>query len=156
MRSRAGEAGLASVAHSCERLTPAYFLYELFLKAMLLTLDKYHNFISCKMRTAPQIKFVEIFDAVKALKDKDVHDSSFSDSIQHLRHAIALHEDRRGWKPEYLLPDFNETGLDLLSAASSKLGSWVLALICAAQKKRMVSHFTLCSGSSLKANPRAW
>ena len=79
------------------------------LSRMMLIFKKYHSFISCKLKTAPQIKFVGVFDTVKALRDEDLYDTCFNDSIQHLRHAIALNEDRRDMEPEYVFPEYNET-----------------------------------------------
>lgn len=42
---------------------------------------------------------------MKALDDGSLYDVSFNDSIQHLRHALALNESRRAFKPEYYFPD---------------------------------------------------
>ena len=52
-----------------------------------------------------------MFDTVKALDDGSLYDISFNDSIQHLRHALALNENRRAFKPEYLFPDFKRLAL---------------------------------------------
>ena len=44
---------------------------------------------------------------MKTLHDASVYEISFNDSIQHLRHALALNEDRRVFEPEYYFPDYN-------------------------------------------------
>lgn len=43
------------------------------------------------------------------MKDEKLHDISFNDSIQHLRHALALNEDREAMTPEYMFPDYGNT-----------------------------------------------
>ncbi|KAI4127533.1 MAG: hypothetical protein LQ341_006781, partial [Variospora aurantia] len=62
-------------------------------------------------RKAPRIQFVGVFDTVKALDDGDFYDISFNDSIQHLRHALSLHENRRAFRPEYYFPDLKRLPL---------------------------------------------
>lgn len=57
---------------------------------------------------------------MKALNDGSLYDISLNDSIQHLRHALALHEDRRVFKPEYYFPDYK--GLPL--ARRSIVQAW--------------------------------
>lgn len=52
---------------------------------------------------APAIRFIGAFDTVKA--DDPSFDTSLNDSIQHLRHAVALHEDRRDFVPACIFPD---------------------------------------------------
>ena len=42
---------------------------------------------------------------MKAVDDRDLHDITFNDSIHHLRHALALDEDREAMTPEYTYPD---------------------------------------------------
>lgn len=59
-------------------------------------------------RPAPIIKFVGAFDTVKAVRDEDLYNIRFNPSIQHLRHALALNEDRRRFEPEYLFPFSND------------------------------------------------
>ena len=39
------------------------------------------------------------------MNDRFLYDISFNDSIQHLRHALALNECRKAYEPEYLFPD---------------------------------------------------
>ncbi|KAL9057437.1 MAG: hypothetical protein Q9206_002350 [Seirophora lacunosa] len=56
-------------------------------------------------RKAPKIQFVGVFDTVKALRDHRLYDTSFNDSIQHLRHALALDENRRAFRPEFQTSD---------------------------------------------------
>ena len=46
-----------------------------------------------------------------ALKDGSKYEISFNDSIQHLRHALALNEDRRDFEPEFYFPDYNRLPL---------------------------------------------
>lgn len=50
-------------------------------------------------------------DTVKALDDKSLYDISFNDSIQHLRHALALNEDRKSFEPEYYFPAYKNLGM---------------------------------------------
>ena len=47
---------------------------------------------------------------MKALDDNYLYDISFNDSIQHLRHALALNEDRTGFDPEYFYPVYKNLG----------------------------------------------
>lgn len=62
---------------------------------------------------APIIKFVGAFDTVKAVQDENFYDISFNMSTQHMRHALALNEDRRRFEPEYVFPDFNNRNQSL-------------------------------------------
>ena len=48
---------------------------------------------------------------MKALNDGSIYEISFNDSIQHLRHALALNENRRAFKPEYYFPDYKRLAL---------------------------------------------
>ena len=62
-------------------------------------------------RPAPEIRFLGLFDTIKAFPD-DKFDTSFNSSTQHFRHAVALHEDRKILSPEVLYPeDFYKTDL---------------------------------------------
>ena len=64
---------------------------------------------SATTRNGPTIKFVGVFDTIKAVND-DNFDISFNKSIKHMRHAVALHEDRKALAPEYIFPgDFYQT-----------------------------------------------
>ncbi|KAG5751827.1 hypothetical protein H9Q70_005517 [Fusarium xylarioides] len=65
-----------------------------------------HHMFEAKTRPAPTIQFVGLFDTVKVVQDKRLYDISFNPSIQHLRHALALNEDRQRFEPEYIYPDF--------------------------------------------------
>ncbi|KAF2164250.1 hypothetical protein M409DRAFT_56937 [Zasmidium cellare ATCC 36951] len=58
-------------------------------------------------RTPPTIKFLGAFETIKAVSDDSAYDISFNTSIRHLRHAVALHEDRRALSPEYVYPEFH-------------------------------------------------
>lgn len=60
-----------------------------------------------KTRPAPIIQFMGVFDTVKAVQDERLYDISLNLSIQHLRHALALNEDRQRFAPEYMYPNFN-------------------------------------------------
>lgn len=48
---------------------------------------------------------------MKAVLDKSLYEISFNDSIQHLRHALALNENRRVFRPEYYFPDYKRLPL---------------------------------------------
>ncbi|KAI0425236.1 hypothetical protein F5Y09DRAFT_335121 [Xylaria sp. FL1042] len=65
-----------------------------------------HHYFDAKTRPAPTIKFVGAFDTVKAVDDKSLHDISFNESIQHMRAALALNEDRKAMRVESLLPSW--------------------------------------------------
>ncbi|KAI0410838.1 hypothetical protein F5X98DRAFT_384836, partial [Xylaria grammica] len=54
----------------------------------------------------PTIKFVGAFDTVKAVDDKSLYDISFNDSIQHMRAALALNENRKAMRVEGLWPSW--------------------------------------------------
>ena len=56
-------------------------------------------------RPAAKIRFVGVFDTIKALGEDDIFDVSFNSSIQHLRHALALNEDRKALAPQAIFPD---------------------------------------------------
>ena len=58
------------------------------------------------------------------MRDRNVYDISFNDSIQHFRHAIALNEDRRDMEPEYVFPSYGETKTKLLKR--SIVQAWFL------------------------------
>ena len=67
-----------------------------------------YSFRSSKVKAAPQIRFVGVFDTVKHLEDRKIHDLSFNNTTQHFRQALALNEDRRHMEPEYEFPNFDE------------------------------------------------
>ena len=48
---------------------------------------------------------------MKAFNGGSLYEISFNDSIQHLRHALALNEDRRAFEPEYHFPDYSRLPL---------------------------------------------
>jgi hypothetical protein len=48
---------------------------------------------------------------VKAVNDHSLYDITFNNSIQHIRHALALNEDRTVFLPEYIFPEFNRNYL---------------------------------------------
>ena len=51
--------------------------------------ELYKHFTSA-VREPPRLRFIGVFDTVKALDDKMLHDISFIDSINHLRHAMRI------------------------------------------------------------------
>ncbi|KAK6853685.1 hypothetical protein PG995_010497 [Apiospora arundinis] len=65
-----------------------------------------HSMLSSATRPAPTIRFVGVFDTVKAVNDAQLFDISFNDSIFHMRHALALNEDRAAMQPECIYPSF--------------------------------------------------
>lgn len=75
-------------------------------------------------RAPPAIKFLGAFDTIKAVNDDSAYDISFNTSIRHLRHAVALHEDRKALTPEYVCPDFQ--GQDLRKQDQSLVESWCI------------------------------
>ncbi|EME79104.1 uncharacterized protein MYCFIDRAFT_79773, partial [Pseudocercospora fijiensis CIRAD86] len=56
-----------------------------------------------ELRPSPNIRFLGVFDTIKAVDDSHF-DISFNSSIKHFRHALALHEDRRALQPEEVHP----------------------------------------------------
>lgn len=70
-----------------------------------------HEYFASKTQDPPKIKFIGAFDTVKALNDRSLYDISFNKSIQHMRHALALGEDRKDFVPEALFPEFNRNQL---------------------------------------------
>ena len=81
-----------------------------------------YDSLCVKTGPLPCIKFVGIFDTVKPTGDKFSHDIRFLSSIQHLRHALALTENRF-----YLSPEVMEPVLDSLSMANrSFVQAWFL------------------------------
>ena len=81
-----------------------------------------YSFRSSKVKPAPQVRFVGVFDTVKALEDGNLHDLSFNNSTQHFRQALALNEDRRHMKPENESPNFDEAWTTL--SQRSFLQAW--------------------------------
>ncbi|TGJ78556.1 hypothetical protein E0Z10_g10206 [Xylaria hypoxylon] len=67
---------------------------------------KVHLYFDAKTRPAPTVKFVGAFDTVKAVDDKSLYDISFNESIQHMRAALALNEDRKAMRVEGLWPSW--------------------------------------------------
>lgn len=68
------------------------------------------------------VKFVGVFDTVKALSDENRLDISFNDSIQHFRHALALNEDRKVMDPEYVFPNSSTPAAEL--SERSNVQAW--------------------------------
>lgn len=59
-----------------------------------------HSHFLAATKPAPKIKFVGDLDTVKAVKEDYFFEISFKDSFQHMRHALALNEDRDAMTPE--------------------------------------------------------
>ncbi|KAL8790123.1 MAG: hypothetical protein Q9213_000825 [Squamulea squamosa] len=59
-----------------------------------------HQMLATSTREAPRLQFIGVLDTVKALDDSSLYDISFNDSIQHVRHALSLNEDRKAFKPK--------------------------------------------------------
>ena len=74
----------------------------------LLIKRQLDGWLRSKAKRPPRIQFIGVFDTVKALNDKNLHDISFNDSTQHFRHALALNEDRKAMEPEYAFTNFVE------------------------------------------------
>lgn len=55
----------------------------------------------------PNIKFMGVFDTVKAVEDHDLFDISLHPDVRHTRHALAIHENRKQFSPELYAPDGN-------------------------------------------------
>ncbi|RYC65740.1 hypothetical protein CHU98_g413 [Xylaria longipes] len=73
-----------------------------------------HSLFHAKTRKAPTIKFIGAFDTVKAVDDKSLYDISFNESIQHMRAALALNEDRKAMQVEGLWPSWGNRTCNLL------------------------------------------
>lgn len=56
---------------------------------------------SFSKRPGLKVQFIGVFDTIKPFKD-DTLDISFNLSIRHMRHAVALHEDRKALSAEVL------------------------------------------------------
>ncbi|KAG9646740.1 hypothetical protein KCU64_g10408, partial [Aureobasidium melanogenum] len=63
-------------------------------------------FKNCKQaHEMPVLKYVGVFDTVKAFDDKGLHDIGLVSSVLHYRQALALHECRKADEPEpFVLP----------------------------------------------------
>ncbi|KAF2810896.1 uncharacterized protein BDZ99DRAFT_462193 [Mytilinidion resinicola] len=66
-----------------------------------------HEYLAEKTRPAPIIRFIGVFDTVKAVNDHFLYDISFNDSIQHFRQSHALSEGRKDLSPECLSSELN-------------------------------------------------
>ena len=73
-------------------------------RRIVLTPVQFHSFLALHTKPKATIKFVGVFDTVKALDDASLHDISFNGSIHHFRHALALNENRQHFTPEYVFP----------------------------------------------------
>lgn len=72
-----------------------------------------------KTRASPVVRFVGTFDTVKRATDSVEHDLSFNDSIKHVRHAVAMNEDRY-----HFLPELYDTNSMDLTAGRSLIQAW--------------------------------
>ena len=90
-------------------------VYAMLQKHQKLGEGVIHHRFAAKTRPAPRIRFVGVFDTVKAVSDKNLYDISFNHSIQHMRHALALNETRDHFQPEYVFPDYSNRHGHLLS-----------------------------------------
>lgn len=79
------------------------WLQDDWFRALTLYLQIAH-LLQCETSPPPKIRLVGAFDTVKTVDDFPF-DLSLNGSIGHLRHALALHEDRRDLAPEYIFPD---------------------------------------------------
>lgn len=96
-------------------------------KRSSLALSPVSSISSERFRVAPKIKFIGAFDTVKAVSDSSLFDISLNKSIQHMRHALALHEERKSLAPEYLFPEeFYNTVLK--DSKRSFITAWFIGL----------------------------
>lgn len=75
-------------------------------------------------RLPPTIRFLGVFDTIKALSP-DHYDIAFNSSIRHFRHALALHEDRRALSPECIYPEELDRD-DLRERGRSFVQAWFI------------------------------
>ena len=54
------------------------------------------------VRDPPKVRFVGVFDSVKAFKDHQLFEISYNKSIDHLRHAVSLNENRPYFNAELI------------------------------------------------------
>ncbi|KAF8859191.1 hypothetical protein BDZ45DRAFT_801887 [Acephala macrosclerotiorum] len=84
-------------------------VYKTLQKSSKLGRGQIHDYFSGKIRAAPKIQFIGAFDTVKVVNDRSLYDISFNESIQDLRHALALDETRASFTPEYMFLEFNKS-----------------------------------------------
>ncbi|KAH7060920.1 hypothetical protein B0J12DRAFT_650686 [Macrophomina phaseolina] len=78
-----------------------------------------YRYLSKNTRSSPVIQFLGAFDTVKRATDSVQHDLSFNESIKHVRHCLALNEDRY-----HFLPELYETTSMQLSDDRSLVQAW--------------------------------
>ncbi|KAK5686968.1 hypothetical protein LTS10_001104 [Elasticomyces elasticus] len=89
-------------------------------RRLSLTLSPTSTTSSGSVKPAPRIRFVGAFDTVKAGSNDSAFDTTFNSSIQHMRHALALHEDKK--PPDSIVPEsiygtnFADSGRSLVEA----------------------------------------
>ncbi len=86
-----------------------------------LALSPISSIASGSLRPAPRIRFVGAFDTVKAGYGDSIFDISFNSSIQHMRHALAVHEDKR--PPEFVAYE-SLYGTNLADTGRSLVEAW--------------------------------
>ncbi|OJD36050.1 ras gtpase [Diplodia corticola] len=95
-------AGTPQFAEDYER---ALEVFQTIQKEGKLGIGEIHRFLTVRCKQSPKIKFVGALDTVKAVKERCPFDISFNNSIEHMRHALALDEDREAMTPEYVFPE---------------------------------------------------
>jgi len=73
-----------------------------------------HHMFVAKTQPPPKIRFVGVFDTVKAVSDENLYDISFNHSIAHMRHAVALSENRDHFRPETVYPNLSNRASGLI------------------------------------------
>ena len=61
-----------------------------------------HRYFHEAVRDPPKVRFVGIFDSVKAFDDNQLFEVFYTKSIDHLRHAVSLNENRPKFDPELI------------------------------------------------------
>lgn len=90
-------------------------------RRLSLTLIPTSSISSASLRPGPVIRFVGVLDTTKAGHSDPVFDTPFNNSTQHMRHALALHEDKKA--PELVTPD-SRYGTYLADAKRSPVEAW--------------------------------
>ncbi|KAG9648324.1 hypothetical protein KCU64_g9832, partial [Aureobasidium melanogenum] len=79
---------------------------------------KIHQYLSgCKREDEmPVLKYVGVFDTVKAFNDEGLYDIGLVSSVMHYRQALALHECRRSFEPEPFILSSHPRSCDMQEA----------------------------------------
>ncbi|KAK5726643.1 hypothetical protein LTR15_002530 [Elasticomyces elasticus] len=89
-------------------------------RRLSLTLSPTSTASSGSVKPAPRARFVGAFDTIKTGSSDSAFDTTFNSSIQHMRHALALHEDKKS--PDSIIPEsiygtnFTDSGRSLVEA----------------------------------------